>query len=157
MCRAMCLILATLLISVVSAQNAGKISLNEAETTKAWEALKKQDYKGAIKHADVVIEEFQDDAEAMQAELIRTKALPPPIGEVSDATVKKTLFSRGVLNDFAACLFIKGEALGQINDRAGAKRAYEAACKLTYARIWDPEGWFWSPSTKSCSRAKRIK
>ncbi len=146
-----------LLPRAASAQETRKVPLNEAETTKAWEAFNKQEYREAIKYADLVIDEFSNDADAMQAELTRNNVPPPRVQP--DEKEKKAIFARGVLNDVATCLFIKGESLQHLEDQLGARRAYEAACKLTYARTWDPQGdgFFWNAASRSCTRAKRIR
>jgi hypothetical protein len=134
-----------------------KVPVNQAETSKAWEALERKDYRGAIAHADLVIIEFEREANQKQTDLKKSIAPKPPVGEVTDETIKKAVFSNALLNDVATCLFIKGEALEKTGRPADAKRSYEAACKLTYARTWDPAGWFWDPSAKSCDRAVGIK
>jgi len=124
------------------------VPLNEEETTIAWKALKAKHYQDAVVSADKVIRQFQARAESTQSDL-QNKSAPEPSTTPGRAETKEIL-SRGPLNDVATCFYIKGQALDALADTAGAKEAYQGACKLTYARTWDPHGWFWSASQKSC-------
>jgi len=155
----LCLCPAVLVLTMTasSAQSTQRVPANQAGTTRAWEALEKKDYRAAITHADAVITEFGRQANEKQAALAKSKSPKPPEGPVTDDKVKKAVFANGLLNDVATCLFIKGEALEKTGKAGDAKSAYDAACKLTYARTWDPGGSFWDPATKSCDRAARIK
>ena len=138
-------------------QSGRRVTINEAETTQAWEALNRKDYRGAIEHAEGVIGKFDSEATQQQAELTKDGVPRPPVGKPRDEKSKQAVFARGVLNDVASCYFIKGEALEKAGRTTEAKRSYEAGCKLTYARTWDPGGWFWDPSAESCQRASKIK
>src|SRR5437899_1029428 len=124
----------------------------------AWKAYTASDYTAAIRAADKCIDNFHLKAERDQAALTLKKEPDPPTGAVSDAD-KQKIFSRGVLNDTAAAYFVKGrsaEALAQKKKgddyREMARAAYEQAKNLKYARIWDPKGWFWSPSEAAADR-----
>ena len=149
------LVAAPCLGTLLSAQATKRTPVNEAETTRAWEALEKNP-RAAITHADTVIRDFARDANEKQAELASKKAPTPPVGKV-DEKARQVIFDNGPLNDVATCYFIKGQALEKLGRTAEAKQAYESACKLTYARTWDPNGWFWDPAAKSCDRAASLK
>lgn len=130
--------------------------MNERETAAAWTALDKQDYKGAITHADKCIEEFRPSADRIQGKLKEQKA-NVPTGQVSEEE-KKKVFANGLLNDVATCLFIKGRAAEQLGDKEKAKTAYEAAVRYTYARAWDEGGgFFWSPAEGASDRLNSLK
>jgi hypothetical protein len=150
-----CLLSATL-SSVAAPQNTRRLPPNEQGTLSAWDALTNGHPKTAIASADRVVDDFKDEAEAIQTDLRAKNAPAPPVGAVTDEKEKKVIFDRGVLNDVATCYYIKGQVLEQLKDATGAKQAYEAACRLTYARTWDPQGWFWDPAKKSCRLANRI-
>jgi hypothetical protein len=127
----------------------------------AWDALNKKDYITAIRAADECISNFHLKAERDQSALDQKGEPAPPTGTVS-APDKQRIFSRGVLNDTATAYFIKGkaaEALAKKNREylATARAAYENAKKLTYARVWDPQGWFWSPSEAAADRLADLK
>jgi len=123
----------------------------------AWKAYNASDYSAAIRAADKCIDNFHLKAERDQAALALKKEPDPPTGAVSDAD-KQKIFSRGVLNDTAAAYFVKGrsaEALAKKkgnNYREMARAAYEQAKNLKYARVWDPKGFFWSPSEAAADR-----
>lgn len=70
---------------------------------------------------------------------------------------KQKIFANGLLNDVATCYFIKGKAAEKLVRKDDAKRAYEEAKKLTYARAWDPQGWFWSPSEGASDRLDALR
>lgn len=70
----------------------------------------------------------------------------PPTGMVPDEE-RRRIHARGVLNDVAAALWLRGKALQQLGDPAGARKAYQEAAALTYARVYDPsKDEFWSPA-----------
>jgi len=119
-------------------------ALNEKVITAAWEALTGGKNEAAITNANQYIAGFHVQATQLEEKLQKEKA-DLPTGAVSD-DVKNKIMENGVLNNVAACYFIKGDAaekLGRIED---ARNAYTEAKKLTYARVWDPQGWFWSPA-----------
>jgi hypothetical protein len=130
----------------------------------AWASYNKSDYKAAIQAADRCIADFHLKAERDQAALAQRREPEPPTGAVGDSD-KQKLFSRGVLNDVGAAYFVKGksaEALGakphpkNVDYGAMARAAYEGAKKLTYARVWDPKGYFWSPAEAAGDRLADI-
>lgn len=125
-------------------------------TNDAWDAFNKSDYDRAIAKASECIEEFRGAADKEQAKLEQQKAPSPPTGKVS-ASQKQKLFSRGLLNDVATCFYIKGRSAEYLRRNDQAKEAYKAASKYTYARTWDQNGWFWSPSEKASERLKQLK
>ena len=152
-------ILFVLAIAVMSA------SAEEQCLQDAWKAYNQGDYATAIRFADGCISNFHRQAERNQTALVDHHEQEPPTGAVSDAD-KRKIFARGVLNDTAAAYFVKGEsakALAQRRDprarefRATARAAYEGAKNLTYGRVWDPKGWFWSPSEVAGDRLADLR
>jgi hypothetical protein len=123
----------------------------------AWAALNRSDHQAAIRAADTCITQFHLKAEREQAALANRREPEPPTGAVSDPD-KQKIFSRGVLNDVAAAYIVKGQAskalaakasaqnAKKVNYPALARNAYGEARKLTYARVWDVKGFFWSPA-----------
>lgn len=136
-------------------------SLNERLTTEAFKALEDRDWDTAVRKAAECIKEFKQDADELQKALAAKNEPAPPVGKVADEERLKIL-NRGPLNDVAACYYIQGEALRRLSAAAvaqekekllaQAKAAYEAAARYTYARTWDPGGWFWDPARKSNQR-----
>lgn len=129
----------------------------------AWAALNRSDHQAATRAADTCITQFHLKAEREQAALAQRREPEPPTGAVSDPD-KQKIFSRGVLNDVAAAYVVKGrasEALAakpsakdakKVDYRAFARTAYSDAKKLTYARVWDVKGFFWSPAEAAGDR-----
>jgi hypothetical protein len=135
-------------------------SVNQRMTREAWEAYNADRFEDAINRARACVREFRREAETQQSSLRGQEA--PPVGPVEDEARRRTIFSRGPLNDVATCYYIQGEAnlklARQPNQTAkdekvkAAKQAYQAAAKLTFARTWDLGGWFWDPAAKSNDR-----
>lgn len=116
---------------------------HEAYALAAWKAFGNREFRKAITHADECIREFHLDATQEQKSL-KAKNSQVPLGQVSDAQ-KQTIHKSGVLNDVAACLYIKGRAATALSEAAVAREAFTALDALPDARAWDERGWFWSP------------
>lgn len=132
------------------------LPLNAELTNAAWEAFNKGNFEEAISSAQKCIAEFKGSADREQKELESAKAPLPQKGSVPEE-IKKVIWARGLLNDVATSYYIKGrsaESLGRIEE---AKQSYKEATKYTYARCWDPKGWFWSPSEAAQDRLSILK
>jgi len=130
-------------------------SLNEKVIAAAWEALTDGKYETAITNANQYIAGFHVQATQLQEKLQKEKA-DLPTGAVSD-DVKKTILENGALNNVAACYFIKGDAADKLGRTEDARKAYTEAKKLTFARVWDPQGWFWSPADAAGEKLSALK
>jgi hypothetical protein len=153
-------LLVALLVALVSLPVFGQADkqkpFNEKATADAWEALANGKDEAAITNANLCIGEYRGQATRQQEKLHKEKA-DLPTGAVSEE-VKKKILENGLLNDVGACYIIKGKAeekLGKIDD---AKKTYAEAKKLTYARVWDPQGQlFWSPAEAAGDRLDALK
>jgi len=122
--------------------------LNEKLTSAAWQSFSKGQFNEAIKKAEECIDEFDAAAMRLQRELEKSNLIVPE-GEVDEKT-KAKIFSNGLLNDVAACWFIKAQALEAQNKTDLAFKAYKQCMKYTYGRVWDPDKKiFWSPADAS--------
>lgn len=130
--------------------------LNVQLTNQAWEAFNKGDYEHATTYAEKCVNEFLGGAERRQLQLEKDRAPLPPTGAVTEQE-KETIFANGLLNDVATCLYIKGRSAEALGHKDEAIKAYQAAAKYTYARCWDPKGWFWSPSEASLDRLSVLR
>jgi len=147
----------------IAALSATGAAAEEQCLSDAWAALNKSDYQAAIRSADTCITQFHLKAERDQAALAQRREPEPPTGAVSDPD-KQKIFSRGVLNDVAAAYVVKGRAsealvakpvakdAKKVDYPALARTAYIEAKKLTYARVWDVKGFFWSPAEAAGDR-----
>jgi hypothetical protein len=54
-------------------------------------------------------------------------------------------------------LYIKGRSAEHLKKFDQAKEAYRICKGYPHARIWDPQGWFWSPSEACSDRAAKLK
>jgi tetratricopeptide (TPR) repeat protein len=139
------LILVSLTLFVTRAIAYNERSKNEELTTAAWKALDKGDFREAKAKAQACIREFGPAADREQAERQRQGVPAPPTGKVSEAEAN-VIFAAGLLNDVATCYFILGKAAEGLGNKREAIEAYKRATTFTYARTWDPKGWFWSPA-----------
>lgn len=136
--------------------NGDPLPLNVRLTNQAWEAFNNGDHEHAISYAEKCINEFLGGAERIQLQLKKENATLPPTGIVSDQE-KETIFALGLINDVATCFFIRGRSEEALGHKEEAIKVYEAASKYTYARCWDPSGWFWSPSQAALDRLRMLK
>jgi hypothetical protein len=134
-------------------------------TSAAWDALKKHQYQEAIQSADRCIRKFKSQADEDQQALSKAGAPKPPTGAVTREK-KAEIFKHGLLNDVATCFYIKARALENLyradkdknaSFKQQAQEAYRTTQNYTYARTWDPKGWFWSPAEDATDRLQDWK
>jgi len=130
--------------------------LNVQLTKQAWDAFNEEDYERAIVHAEECINEFRGAADREQKQLEEDHVPLPPKGKVSDQQ-KEIILARGLLNDVATCFWIKGRSAENLERIEEAKQAYQATLRYTYARCWDPKGWFWAPSEAASDRLSQLQ
>lgn len=142
-----------LVVRHLAAQN---LPPNARLMKEAWDEFNKGDWRAAVQKAGDCVSQFRDSADDEQADLEKRHALIPS-GKVSKQA-QIEIIDRGPLNDVATSFWIEGQALEKLNDIDGAKKAYEAASKYTYARCYD-RGWdgFWSPSERAGQRLRHLK
>jgi len=149
-------ILLILTVASSTAQEGADQPRNVELTNAAWTPYRNGDFAAAMTAADRCVRRFKDEADKAQEELHKKHAPNPPTGKVT-AEQKKAIFDQGVLNDVATCYWIKGSSAQKLHRDAEAKDAYTAATKYTYARAWDPKGWFWSPADDATDRLQDLK
>jgi len=155
-CCVAAIVVCLLQFAAAAAFGEQQLPLNAQLTVGAWDFFNKGEFERAIAIAEKCLNEFILSAEREQAALEKAKAPLPPTGSVPDS-MKKAILARGVLNDVGTCLFIKGRSAENLGRREVARQAYEAAKKFTYARCWDPQGWFWSPAEAAGDRLAMMK
>lgn len=149
-----------LLIIVVVTVGHAHAQEREVLLKNAWDSFNRQDYAGAIRLASPCADQFVRQAQREQARIEAgetPKPVPPgPVPDPNSQGPKRT-FANGVLNDAAACLFIVGASQERTSLCADARKTYQTLAKLTYARVWDPKGWFWSPAEAAEDGLDRLK
>ena len=143
------------------AVSAPPLSIHSKMTTDAWDVFNNNLFDTAIAKADACIQKFHIQAEDTEKKLREKKEVNTPADEIVEADWPK-VFARGPLNDVATCYFIQGEANVELWRKAEgvekkallikAKKAYESAAALTYARTWDLGKWFWDPAKTANQR-----
>ncbi len=121
-------------------------SSSQTLTNKAWDAFNAKNYVNAKAYAQKCIELYKDQAVAMQ------KALAAP------ATEQEEVLKSWALNDVGACYFILGQSL----EAEGKGKEAIAPLKflvdnLSYAQVWDTNGWFWTPADAARERVKALE
>ena len=113
-------------------------------TTKAWESLNAKDEKGVLLFTDKCIELYEDEAKSQAVNLIEF-----PKGSTID-TFK-------IMNDVAACYFIRGEFFKYNKNWSGATQAYQTLIDyFPFAKYWDPRGWYWNPAEIAKDEIRKI-
>ena len=114
-----------------------------------WRHLSDQNYVEAIKDSTLCIQKFAGGVLKEQENISKHETEPPTGGMDQHSSQAMAIFKHGVLNDVAACYFILAQSQDASNNCPEAKKAYQLLSQLKYARIWDPQGWFWNPSEKA--------
>ena len=150
------LVLASASIFAVRAIYRAPPSLSERLLEDAWTALAKGDFARAKASAQTCVADFHGAAELQQAELERDHSPTPPIG-APRGEEKEIVLQRGLLNDVATCLYVEGQAAEGLGQATDAKATYTATLRYSFARTWDPKGWFWSPTEAAAGRLQSMK
>jgi len=136
-------------------RNVPELPMNARLTVQAWTAFNAGRWEEAIARADECTSRFSQAAEATQTKLAQQSVPPPPVGPVPD-DLRRTIASRGPLNDVATCWFMRGRASETLGRTSVAVQAYQTALRFPHARCWDPNGWFWSPAEAAQERLKHL-
>ncbi len=124
----------------------------------AWGFWDDARYAEAVAVARECIDAFEGQALREQQSLSLDGQPAPLTGQPGSTAEMNEILKRGVLNDVAACHFVRGQAferLGQLDD---ARAEYEATLQYPHARVWDPGGdpaglgFFWSPAQAAADR-----
>jgi hypothetical protein len=107
----------------------------------AWTALNNQEYADSARYANMIVDTFSEEAEAQQQALTQA----PPVGAV-DSKTQEMIQENWALNDVGTAYYILGRSQVGLGDNDAARAAFEQARLYPFARTWDPQGWFWSPS-----------
>lgn len=116
---------------------------SETLVKKAWEALKKKDYKGALLYAQKCVALYNGEATKMQAEM-------------KDFAVSDKIAYQWALNDVATAYFILGEINFQNGNETEAKELYQKAVDCGFAQCWDLRGWHWKVAEVSQDKIDTI-
>jgi hypothetical protein len=131
-------------------------SANARLATEAWDAVNDTQWAAAFAAASECVDAFGAQAEDEQHQLEQGQTALPRTGKVLPEE-RSAILARGVLNDAGACLFIKGQSAEKLGRVADARTAYNSAARLTYPRVYDPNGdFFWSPSAAAAARLRTM-
>lgn len=132
------------------------LAANTNLTSSAWDLYNGKKYNEAIGKAKECVDQFGSSAMTEQKKLADANTALPPTGSVPDDQYKE-IIARGTLNDVGTSWYIIGSSYEKLGNKEEAKKAYAQAAKFTYARCWDPKGWFWSPSQEASARLEGLQ
>ena len=76
----------------------------------------------------------------------------------SEPVEHSQVFSNWALNDVGYCYLVKAQALEKLGKKEEAIQTYKFLSeKLAYAKVWDPQGWFWAPAAVAEERVKALE
>jgi tetratricopeptide (TPR) repeat protein len=127
------------------------LSTSEEFVTAAWNAYSQNDFAKAIELSQECIDRWESDAIKQQSAFTQA----PSNGKVTDDE-KKIIFANWALNDVGTAYFIKALSLEKLGKTADAKDAYNQVIALSYARCWDPQGFFWSPAEAASKNLAKL-
>ena len=150
-------LLALPLISPSPHANAQTEPLNVEMANSAWSMLNENRYEEAIQAADLCVITFVEEANNIQDDLIE-RAVPKPIpSQIRLQSEREAVFSRGLLNDVAACYYVKlAAAIALRKSSEYISATYRSLLLYSHALVWDPGGWFWSPVEAARSLIARV-
>ncbi len=141
---------------------ASPLPRNAQLITCAWGFWDDARYMEAIAVADECIDAFEGQALRDQHALSLDGQPAPITGQPRSKAEMNEILKRGVLNDVAACHFVKGQALERLGQLDDAKEEYGNVLHYPHARVWDPGGdstglgYFWSPAQAASDRLATI-
>ena len=118
---------------------------SEQMVLNAWKELENHQTDDAIEQAKATISEWSSWAQRLQDK--KSHEVGHLISYQNGATDAKKIFGYWALNDVGAAYFILGKAYDSKGDYLNATRAFQQVVnRYSLAQVWDPQGWFWSPS-----------
>ncbi len=118
---------------------------SEDMVVQAWKASESGKPDQAIEQATATIQEWS--SWALQLQQKKQHEVGRPIDYSGEPQEKRAIFSYWALNDVGAAYFILGKAYDEKHDYSNAVRAFQQLVNhYSLAQVWDPKGWFWSPT-----------
>jgi len=134
------------------------LPLNTQYAACAWAALSAENYREVLNVTSQCLDMFELQAVRDQEALTRDEVVTLPPSVKPDSATKASILARGVLNDVAACAFIRGQAQEKLGQSAEAIVAYQTVRRFPDARIWDARTErFWSPAVAAGDRIERLR
>jgi hypothetical protein len=129
--------------------------------TNAWNNYNVKQWRRAITEATDCTTQRGPGARQMQKKLV-AKAYKLPANYTVPGSLtpeqKNEIFSHGLLNDVAVSYWIVGMSNLHINNKQGAKQAFQQAVKLSFGLCYDPKkNLFWSPVEESQLQLDELK
>lgn len=108
--------------------------------TRAWKASNSEKWNDVVELTTKLLGDFENAAEMKQKELSEATAPAPKTGrlgsDVSDSDARNN-HSRGLVNDVATALFLRGDAMCHLGKTDDARADWAAVTEFPHAVTWD--------------------
>ena len=124
----------------------------------AWDAYNSHKWADAVKDVQPCVDKLgvQAMSDQLRIENDSQQPLPPGGADINDPSAQHT-YSNHTLNDASACLYILANSEERLHRCYDAMHDYQLLEKLTLARVWDSQGWFWAPSDTASDAINRVR
>tara|TARA_E500000178_G_scaffold279534_1_gene279356 strand:+ start:3088 stop:3645 length:558 start_codon:yes stop_codon:yes gene_type:complete len=114
-----------------------------------------KEYSKAVAVVDACFGKWGPDAGHQQKKLLDEKVKCPPIGRVNRQD-RLSIDRDYLMNDVSFALWVKARSLDELGKIEMAKIAYAQCLYMTCGRVWDVNGWFWSPAEDCIKYARKL-
>ena len=108
--------------------------------TRAWNASERERWTTVVDFLTKLLNDYEFSAERGEKQMLSTNAPPPKLGRLgvalSDADAQAN-FSRGLINDVATALYLRGEAFNHLGKVPEARADWQKVLTYPHAATWD--------------------
>ena len=112
-------------------------------------------YEDAIESVDACFNQWAPEAVELQKTFNKENIKLPPSGRVTRIE-KNRIHQNYVINDVSMALWVKAVSLEALGKIEYSKKIYSYCIFLTHGRAWDPQGWFWNPSSDCVRKGRKL-
>ena len=112
-------------------------------------------YEQSVSTVNACFDLWAPEAASMQTALNEKGKKCPATGQV-DRREKRRINKNHLINDVSAALWAKARSLDELGKTEEAKQAYSQCIYMACGRVWDPQGWYWSPAEDCLKKAQKL-
>lgn len=108
--------------------------------TRAWNASERERWATVVELLTKLLDDCEFSAERGEKQMLSTNAPPPKLGRLGVALSEadaQANFSRGMINDVATALFLRGEAFNHLGKLPEARADWQKVLTYPHAATWD--------------------
>lgn len=132
-----------------------EVSDSAAWAISASELFTNAQYADAVATANACFKIWGPTAGQEQKQLWDSGNECPDTGAVSQR-IRRKIDANGLLNDVSLALWAKSRALHELGEIEAAKKSYGQCIYMACGRVWDPQGWYWSPAEDCAEQAQAL-